>query len=192
MLEVPVYTTDGKQTDTLTIDESVFGGEVNASLVKQAVVAYHANRRQGTVKTKSRGETAFGTKKMYRQKGTGYARRGDRGANILKGGGHAWAKRPGGFSKRMPRKMRKAALRSAILAKIMGGDIKVVEGLACSEPKTSVMADLLEALEINRSCLLSIAARDRNIHLSSRNIRDLTVRTVEELNAFDVATRQRM
>ncbi len=192
MLEVPVYNIDGKQTDTLKIEDDVFGTEVNAGLVKQAIVAYHANRRQGTAKTQSRGETAYGTKKMYRQKGTGYARHGDRGANLLRGGGHAWAKRPGGYGKRMPKKMRKAALRSAILAKILGGDIKVIEGLACDAPKTKVMAEVLKNLEINRSCLLGIAERDKNIYLSSRNIADLTVRTAEELNAFDVATRQKM
>lgn len=192
MLEVPVYNTDGKQTDTLKIEDDVFGTEVNAGLVKQAVVGYHANKRQGTAKNKSRGETAYSTKKMYRQKGTGYARHGDRGANLLRGGGRAWAKRPRDFSKGMPKKMRKAALRSAILAKILGGDIKVVEGLACDAPKTQVMASLLKNLEINRSCLLSLAERDMNIYLSSRNIADLTVRTAEELNAFDVATRQKM
>jgi large subunit ribosomal protein L4 len=192
MLEVPVYNTDGQQTDTLKIDDDVFGTEVNVDLLKQAVVAYHANQRQGSAKTKSRGETAYSTKKMYRQKGTGAARHGGRGAPILKGGGHTWAKRPRDFSKGMPKKMRRAALRTAILAKILGGDIKVVEGLSCDAAHTKTMAALMKNLEINRSCLLSIAERDSNIHLSSRNIADLTVRTAEELNAFDVATRQKM
>jgi large subunit ribosomal protein L4 len=192
MLEVPVYNTDGKQIETLQVDEAAFGGEVNAQLLKQAVVAYHANRRQGSAKTKARGEKAFTTKKMYRQKGTGNARHGDRGAGILTGGGHIFAKRPHSFRKKMPRKMRKAALNSAILAKILGQDFMVVDGLSIEQPKTKTMATLLKNLKIDRSCLLAIPERDANLYLSSRNLPDLTVCTAEELNAFDVATRMRM
>jgi large subunit ribosomal protein L4 len=88
--------------------------------------------------------------------------------------------------------MRKAALRSAILAKILGSDLLVVDGLAVEAPKTKVMADLLKNLQVSRSCLLTLAQRDANVYLSSRNHPDLTVRTAEELNAFDVATRQKL
>jgi large subunit ribosomal protein L4 len=192
MLEVPVYNTDGKKIEDLQVDEAIFGGRVNVDLVKQAVVAYHANLRQGTAKTKSRAEITGTTKKMFRQKGTGNARRGNRKAPILRSGGHTFAKRPRDFSKRLPQKMRKAALASAILAKMVGKDLCVVEGLTADEPKTSRMTGLMKNLEINRSCLLTLAERDRNLYLSSRNIPDLAVRITEELNAYDVATRQKM
>ncbi|MBN1942244.1 MAG: 50S ribosomal protein L4 [Phycisphaerae bacterium] len=192
MLEVPVYNTDGKKIDTFQVDEASLGSQVNVDLLKQAVVAYHANRRQGTVKTKGRGEVAYSTRKLYRQKGTGNARRGAQSTNLLRGGGHAFAKRPRDFRKALPRKMRQAALRSAILAKILGQDLCIVQGLAAEAPKTKTMAALLKNLEINRSCLLALKDRDANLYLSSRNIPDLTVRVAGELNAYDVATRQKM
>lgn len=192
MMEVPVYDTSGEKTGAIEVDESVFGSTVNVSLVKQAVVAYHANRRQGTSATRSRGLVSGSTKKLFRQKGTGNARRGQRRTNILKGGGVAFAKQTRDFRKKMPRKMRRAALASAILAKILGEDLLVVDGLGIDAPKTSEMATLLQNLEINRSCLLALAQRDNNIYLSSRNIRHLTVRTAAELNAAEIALRQKM
>ncbi len=192
MLEVPVYNINGEKIDTLKVDEQTFGGRVNVDLVKQAVVAYHANRRRGTAKTKTRGEVVATTKKMFRQKGTGNARRGPKSVNILRGGGHAFAKRPGNFGKKLPRKMRKAALASAILAKMIGQDFCVVDGLSVERPRTAEMATLLKNLQINRTCVLALAERNMNIYLSSRNLPDLMVRTAEELNAYDVATRRKM
>lgn len=192
MLEVPVYNIDGKKIDTVKIDESVFGSTVNVDLVKQAVVAYQASRRQGTASGKGRGEVSGSTRKIFRQKGTGYARRGNIRTNILRGGGMAFAKKPRDFGKTLPRKMRRAALRSAILAKILGEDMLVVDGLKADQPKTSAMAGVLKNLGIERSCLLTLAERDRNLYLSGRNIPGITVRIVEELNALDVAVVQKM
>ncbi len=192
MLEIPVYNTSGEQTDTLKIEDDVFGREVNVSLLKQAVVAYHANKRQGSASTKSRGLVDGSTRKLFRQKGTGNARRGAIRTVVQKGGGVAFAKRNINFKKKLPQKMRKAALASAILAKILGNDIKVVDGLKLDAPKTAEMASLMKNLEINRSCLLAIDESNSNIYLSSRNIADLTVRATADLNAFDVATRQKM
>jgi large subunit ribosomal protein L4 len=165
---------------------------VNVALLKQAIVIYHANRRQGTVRTKSRADVEGSTKKLFKQKGTGNARRGNIRTNVMRGGGMAFAKRPRDFRKPLPRKMRKAALDSALLAKILGGDMMVVQGLAATAPKTKLMVELLKSLQINRSCLLTLADRDRNLYLSARNHPDLTVMIAQELNAFDVATRQKM
>jgi large subunit ribosomal protein L4 len=192
MMEVPVYSTSGEKIDTLEIDESVFGRTVNVSLVKQAVVAYQANQHQGTAATRGRGQVSGSTKKLFRQKGTGNARRGQRRTNVLKGGGVAFAKTPGAIRKTMPRKMRRAALASAILAKVLGEDLVVVDGLSFDAPRTCEMVAVLDNLAINRSCLLALARRDVNIYLSSRNIADLTVRITAELNAAEVATRQKM
>ncbi len=192
MLEVPVYNISGQKIDTLKVDEQVLGGTVNAALVKQAVVAYHANQRQGTAQTKSRADVAGSTRKLYRQKGTGNARRGNVRTNVMKGGGMAFAKRTRDFRQTLPKKMRQAALKSAILAKLLGSDLMVLDGLNLDAPKTAQMAKVLQALQINRSCLLTLAQRDANVYLSSRNLPDLTVRIAEELNAYDVATRQKM
>ena len=192
MLEVPVYNTDGKEVDTLKVDENTFGGEVNVSLLKQVVVAHHANSRQGTAATKSRSMSAGSTRKLFRQKGTGNARRGGIRSNIVRGGGVAFAKGHSNFRKILPRKMRKAALGSAILAKILGHDLLVVEGLQADEPKTSRMAGVLKNLNIDRSCLLALPERDRDLYLSCRNIPRLTVRTTSDLNAAEVVIRQKL
>ena len=192
MLEVQVYNTDGENVDTLKVDEELFGSTVNAALLKQAIVAYHANKRQGTAASKSRGMVKGSTRKLFRQKGTGNARRGSARTVLLRGGGMAFAKKAKGFGKKLPRKMRKAALNSAILAKMLGQDLMVLQGLRIDAPKTSEMARIVDNLHINRSCLLTLADRDRNVFLSSRNMPDLTVRVTGELNAFDVATRQKM
>ncbi|MCK4602058.1 MAG: 50S ribosomal protein L4 [Phycisphaerae bacterium] len=192
MLEVPVYNTKGEKVDTIEVDERVFGSSVNVALLKQAVVAYHANSRRGTAATKGRAMVDGSTRKIFRQKGTGNARRGNIRTNILRGGGVAFAKRPGKFRKTLPRKMRRAALASAILAKIIGNDLLVLDALEIESPKTGRMAGVLKNLKINRSCLLALAQRDRNIYLSARNIPDVAVRITDELNAFDVATRQKM
>jgi large subunit ribosomal protein L4 len=129
---------------------------------------------------------------MYRQKGTGYARHGDRNANLLRGGGRAFRKDPRDFRKKLPQKMRRRAMLNAILAKIQGEALMVVDGLSVDEPKTKVLADLMQVLGVNRSCLLATAERDRNVYLSGRNLPDLTVRTVDELNAYDIASRMKM
>jgi len=192
MVEVPIYNTSGQKVDTWKVEESLLGGRVNVALLKQAIVSYHANRRQGTVRTKSRADVEGSTRKLYKQKGTGNARRGNIRTNVMRGGGMAFAKRPRDFRQAFPRKMRRAALQSALLAKILGGDLLVVQGLSADAPKTKVMAQVLRNLQINRSCLLALADRDRNVYLSARNIPDLTVRIAQELNAFDVATRQKM
>ncbi|HOF18122.1 MAG TPA: 50S ribosomal protein L4 [Phycisphaerae bacterium] len=192
MLEVPVYNTEGKKIDTWKVDEAVFGGEVNVHLLKQAVVTYHANQRQGTVATKNRSRVEGSTRKLYRQKGTGNARRGAIRTNVMRGGGNAFGKLPRDFRKTFPRQMRKAALNSAILSKILGSDLMVLDGLKMDAPKTKEMAGILEKLDVRRTCLLTLSDRDSNVYLSSRNIPDLTVRVAGELNAFDVVTRQKM
>lgn len=192
MLVVPVYNTAGEKIDTLQIDEARFGTRVNAALLKQAIVAYHANRRRGTAATKGRAQKHGSGRKVFRQKGTGYARRGNVRTNIVRGGGVAFAKTARSFRKGLPRKMRRRALESAILAKILGEDLMVVEGLALAEPKTKFVADALAKLDINRSCLLTLAEADEVLFKSARNIPDVTVRVAAELNAYDVATRQKM
>lgn len=190
MLELPVYNTSGEKVSTLQVDEGRFGGEVNISLLKQAIVTYHANRRQGTVQTKGRGDVEGSTRKLFRQKGTGNARRGNIRTNVMRGGGMAFAKRNRDYRKGFPQKMRKAALNSALLAKMIGNDVMVVQGLKAETPKTKLMTTLLKNLKIERSCLLALAVGDSNLYLSSRNIPSLSVCVAKDLNAFDIMTRQ--
>ena len=192
MLEVSVYNTAGEAIETLQIDEERFGNTVNVDLLKQAIVAYHANKRQGSATTRGRSQVVGSTRKLFRQKGTGRARRGNVRTHLVRGGGVTFAKQPRDFRKGLPRKMRRKALDSAILAKLLGHDLLVVDGLEVTEPKTKLVAELLANLKIDRSCLLTIPERNQALWKSARNIPDVTVRTAGELNAFDVATRQKM
>ena len=192
MLEVSVYNTAGEVIETLQIDEERFGNTVNVDLLKQAIVAYHANKRQGSATTKGRSQVVGSTRKIFRQKGTGRARRGNIRTHVVRGGGVTFAKQPRDFRKGLPRRMRRRALDSAILAKLLGHDLLVVDGLEVTEPKTKLVAELLANLKIDRSCLLTIPERNQALWKSARNIPDVMVRTADELNAFDVATRQKM
>ena len=186
MIEVPVYNQTGDKVDTLQVDEAKLGGEVRKNLLKQALVMYHANQRQGTVRTLARGEVAGSTRKMFRQKGTGNARTGGIRNPIKKGGGHAKQKRPKDWRQAMPKKARRLARNSAILSKIQSNDIRVIDQIALEQPKTKLMAGVFKALGIDRSVLLALPGRDENLERSARNIDRTTLTTVDQLNAWDI------
>ena len=118
MIELPIYNQTGQEVAKFSLDEALLGGTVRPALLKQAVVMYHANLRQGTVATKGRGEVAGSTKKLYAQKHTGNARRGNLRTNVMKGGGMAFGKKPREFRQSMPIQQRRLARNNAILAKI--------------------------------------------------------------------------
>jgi len=136
MIDVAVYNTDGKEVDSLKVDEAALGGSIRHPLLKQAIVMYHANKRVGTAATKSRGMVTGSSKKLFRQKGTGNARVGNIRTGKRVGGGVTFAKTARDFSQRMPKKQRKLARDSAILAKLLGNDVVVVDGLKFDKPKT--------------------------------------------------------
>ena len=186
MIEVPVFNQAGQKVDTFQVDESKLGGEVRLPLLKQAIVMYHANQRQGTVRTLARGEVAGSTRKMFRQKGTGNARTGGIRNPIKKGGGHAKQKRPKDWRQAMPKKARRAARDSAILVKLKSQDVRVVDALSFSEPKTKAVAAMFKALGIDRSVLVALPGRDANVEKSARNIDRTTLTTVAQLNAGEI------
>ncbi|MEO0587188.1 MAG: 50S ribosomal protein L4 [Planctomycetota bacterium] len=186
MIEITVHDASGKPTGKVEVDEQLLGGEVRHALLKQAYVRYHANRRLGTAKTKSRSETSYSTKKLYKQKGTGNARRGDRGANILRGGGRAMAKRPRSFRQDMPRQMRRLANRNALLAKAVDNEIKLFEGVSFDKPSTKQFKSLADALGIDRTCLYATEDTRTPTVASARNLDDIDVTQIDRLNVFDV------
>ncbi|MEM9791202.1 MAG: 50S ribosomal protein L4 [Planctomycetota bacterium] len=186
MIEITVHDASGNPTGKVEVDEQLLGGEVRHDLLKQAYVRQHANRRLGTSKTKTRSETSYSTKKLYRQKGTGNARRGDRGANILRGGGRALAKRPRSFRQDMPRQMRRLANRNALLAKAVDNEIKLFEGVAFDAPSTKQFKTLAAGLGIDRTCLFAVADTRTPAVASARNLPDIDVTQIDRLNAFDV------
>jgi large subunit ribosomal protein L4 len=186
MIEVPIFDQTGKKLESLQVDEAKLGGTVRKRLLKQAVVAYHANKRQGTVQTLARGEVAGSTRKVFKQKGTGNARTGGIRNPIKKGGGHAKQKRPKDWRQAIPKKVRRLARNSAILMKLQSSDIRVVSEIKLSEPKTKLMAEVYKALGIDRSCLFAMNARDEALERSARNLDRTTVTTVSQLNAWDI------
>ncbi len=192
MIDLAVYNKDGEQVDTLSLDEAVFGSEVRLPLLKQALVMYQTNPRQAAARTKSRGMVSGSTKKLFRQKGTGNARVGPRRNPIRRGGGRTFAKLARPFHHRLPAKARRLARNSAILAKLQDQSLMVVDQLSIDQPRTKDMVALLKALKLDRSCLLTLAEHDINILKSSRNIPGLDVTIVEQINALDICSKQKM
>jgi len=186
MIEVPVFNMNGQQVETIQVDEQKLGGEVRPALLKQALVMYHANRRQGTARTKTRGEVEGSTRKIYRQKGTGNARMGPIRQPVRKGGGTARQKLPRDFRQDMPRKARRLARNCALLAKLQSNDVRVIDRLVIDEPKTRAVARAFKALGIDRSCLMALDQRDETLQRCARNIDRTTLTRVEKLNAWDI------
>src|SRR3954465_3972056 len=142
MIEVPIYNQAGDKTGTIQVDPAKLGGEVRKNLLKQALVMYHANQRQGTVRTLARGEVAGSTRKMFRQKGTGNARTGGIRNPIKKGGGHAKQKRPKDSRQARPNKARRAARDSALLSKFQSNDVRIIDAIKLDGPKTKPVAQM--------------------------------------------------
>ena len=192
MIDLAVYNTDGQEVESLKVDEVAFGGSVRYPLLKQAIVMYHANKRVGTAASKSRSMVSGSSRKLFRQKGTGNARVGNIRTGKRVGGGVTFAKSHRDFGKRMPKKQRRLARDSAILAKLLSNNIVVVDGLNFDKPKTKDFAGVLNNLKIERSCLVTISTEDVNLYKSARNIPKVAVMPVGELNAGDICRHRKM
>lgn len=193
MASLTIYDRTGNEVGQYDIDPALFPTEINKQLLHDAVVMYQANLRQGTQATKSRGMIAGSTKKMYRQKGTGNARAGSRRSPVRRGGGHTFRKDPRDFGYRMPRKALQLATRMAIASRLHDNEITVVDDLGFETPKTAEMAVVLKALRCDvTSLLVATAGLDRNVYLSARNIRGVSVSPVHELNAHTVLAPRRL
>jgi len=190
-MDVPVYSMSGEAAGTLAVDEIALGESVNADLLKQAFVMYHANRRQGSGRTRNRAETAYTTKKLYKQKGTGRARHGDKGANLFRGGGHAKQKtrRREDYHQSMPKKMRRKANRNAMLAKLLDNEVKVIDGLNFASPRTKDFVNFLDAIKVDRSSLVALSGdveKAKNARLSARNVEGIQLCRADQLNAYEM------
>jgi len=192
MIDVAVYNREGKEIDSLRVDTTILGGSVRYPLLKQAIVMYQANRHLGTAATKDRGMVAGSDVKLYRQKGTGNARVGNRRTGIRVGGGVTFAKAARDFGKRMPKKQRRLATDSAVLAKLLSNNVTVVDELGFDEPKTKDFVGVLSNLKIERSCLVATNGVDANVYKSARNISRIDVVPITELNAGDICSHQKL
>lgn len=189
MYSVPLVDMKGKSLGEIEVDPACLGGKIRPKLLKQAIVAYLDHQRQRSARTKGRADVQGSTRKLYRQKGTGNARVGNIRTPVRRGGGRAFAKRGPGASVEMPKKMRRLARDSAILAKIKSECVTVVDGLTCPEPKTKPFADMLKAIGVGKGCLVAISGYDNALYRSARNIPNTDIRVVDELSAYEVMRR---
>ena len=192
MINLVVYNKDGGQVETLKVDEKVFGDFVNYPLLKQALVMYNANKRLGTASTKNRSQVEGSTRKLYRQKGTGNARVGNLRTAKRVGGGVTFEKLQRSFRQRMPRKQRLLAAGSAVLYKLLNDSVVLLDEFKIEKPKTSEVARILDNLKIDRSCLIMIGSPDQNLYKSARNIPDVSVMPLDQLNASDVCNHNKL
>ncbi|MEL6497680.1 MAG: 50S ribosomal protein L4 [Planctomycetota bacterium] len=200
-MNVPVYNMQGAEVGQMPIDEgslsaSLVDQGINATLIKQAYVMYHANRRQGSARTKSRNAIAGSNKKMYKQKGTGNARHSTRKVAQFRGGGRAFAKTATreDYHQTMPVKMRRKANRNALLAKILGSEkfgseIRVIDDLSMPAPKTKDFVAFLEALKLDRSALVVLSEEGDKadaVRKSARNVADVELIPTSQMTAFEM------
>lgn len=190
-MDVPVINMKGQAVGKIAVDEEALGGEINAALIKQAYVRYHANQRQGSARTKNRQDVEGSTKKIYKQKGTGNARHGDRKVNIFRGGGHGHSKKKTreDFRLDMPKKMRRKANRNALLAKLRDSEVRVIDQISFAVPKTKEFKEFLKAINVDKSALVIVpgeAVAAENTLRSGRNVDEVTMGRTEDLTAFSM------
>ncbi len=185
-MKVNVKNASGTTIEELELRDDIFGIKPNTAVMHQALVRQLANKRLGTHKTKTRGEVSGTTAKWYRQKGTGRARHGDRKAPIFVGGGQAHKPVPRDYTQKMPRKMRRLALRSALSAKAAAEQIIVLDKLAFDEPKTVEVLQLMDNLQISGSAVILLSERNENVEKSARNLENVKTLRAGYLNIRDL------
>lgn len=191
-MELQVYGQDGSPAGrTVTLNEAVFGIAPNDHVVWLDVRRIQAHARQGTHKTKERGENSHSTRKLYRQKGTGHARAGSAKSPIRKTGGRAHGPRPRNYSVKINRKTQRLARRSALSYKAQADAVRVIENFSLDAPSTRTFVDLLSALELaGQKVLLLTAQHEDAIYRSSRNVNKLRVREARNANTVDLLDAQ--
>lgn len=185
MIELALHDQGGNPMSAVySFDEAEIACQINYRLLHSAIVMYDANRRLGTSKSKSRAEVAGSSKKMYKQKGTGNARAGNKRTPVRRGGGHCFAKRPKDWRISMPKKSRRIATRMALLGKLRSGQVFLIDRLQLDSPQTSVIANLLHRLGLKgKRGVLAISSHDVLVLKSCRNIPKVGLSTVADLNA---------
>ncbi|MGA0867425.1 MAG: 50S ribosomal protein L4 [Planctomycetota bacterium] len=190
MAEVKVYS--GGKVSAQEVDASLFGDKALVRTMKDAVVMYEANVRQGTAKTKTRAEVAGPNKKLWKQKHTGRARMGSKKVVHWRGGGTAFGPVPRDYSYQMPKKARRVALRNAVFTKFRDGEVCVADGWPTEAPSTKQAYAILQALGVSRSALVVTAEQDTVLYKSLRNVPHVSVRPLCDLNAREVLVRRNM
>ncbi len=183
---VTVYSLTGEVIDQVEVSEDIFGVPFNEAVVHQAMVRQLANRRQGTASTKTRGEVSGSTRKLYSQKHTGRARRGDIKSPLLRGGGVVFGPKPRSYRQSMPKKMRRLALKCVLSSKVREGNLKAIEELIFERPRTKDMIDILSALDVDSTALIVTEHSNPSIVKSARNLANIKVLPSTLINVLDL------
>jgi large subunit ribosomal protein L4 len=193
MKEFDVYSTKGQKVDSVKLNAKIFDGKVNKTLMHDAVKMHLANQRAGAASTKNRAEVSGGSKKPWKQKGTGRARTGSIRSPLFKGGGVIFGPRPKDYSYSMPKKAKKVALVSAINAKINDGNMIIVEDIKLDNIKTKDFVAIFKKLKVEKKKVLVIVSDlDKNTALSARNIKNICLKTAENFNMYDVLIAEKL
>lgn len=185
-MQVPVYNLAGEEVRKIEISDKVFGVPFNEAVVHQVMVGMQANARQGTASSKTRGEVVGSTRKLYRQKGTGYARAGSKKSPLRCGGAITFGPHPRDYRQEIPRKMRRLAIRCVLSAKAGDGELKILEGFNFTEPRTKKMIETLVALGIDSSALIVTQEPEENVIKSARNLPEIKTMPANILNIIDI------
>ncbi len=185
-MQIPVYSLTGEVVEHIEISDQVFAVPFNEGVVHQAMVRQQANARQGTASTKTRGEVSGSSKKLFRQKGTGFARAGSRRSPLRRGGGITFGPHPRSYRQTMPKKMRQLAIKCALSAKAKDKELKVLEELKLEEPKTKNMAQILTALGVDSSALIVTSEPEDNVVKSARNLKGIKTMPANLINVLDI------
>ena len=185
MAKVSVYNMEGKEVDTMELNDSVFGVEVNEHLVHIAVVQQLANNRQGTQKAKTRSEVSGGGRKPWRQKGTGHARQGSTRAPQWTGGGVVFAPTPRDYSFKLNKKEKRAALKSVLTSAVAENKFIVLDELKFDEIKTKNFVQVMNNLKVDKA-LVVLNEKDANVEMSARNIPDVKMALTNTINVYDI------
>jgi large subunit ribosomal protein L4 len=186
MAQTTLYEKTGASVGSVELSDELFAAPVNVAVLHQVVTAQLAGRRMGTHDTKTRGEVRGGGRKPYRQKGTGRARQGTKSAPHYRGGGAVFGPHPRSYEQRLPRKMRRLALRGALTAKLGDEAIRIVDAFALERIKTRDFAGILTALNATGRILIVAPASDEQLRLSARNLPTVEVILADSLNVVDL------
>lgn len=186
-MKLDVHNIQGEKAGrTVDLPSDIFGIEPNEHVLYLAVKRYLANQRQGTHKSKERGEIKGSTKKIKKQKGTGTARAGSIKSPIFRGGGRIFGPKPRDYSQQMNKKVRRLARRSALSSKHAGGQVVIVEDFTLEGPKTAQYAGIISAIADGKKTIMVTSEMDKNLHLSSRNLEKSKVSAASDVNTYDL------
>lgn len=189
-MQAPLYDAKGKRAGDITLDKDIFEGDINRWILREVILAHHANQRRGTASTKTRGEVRGGGRKPFAQKGTGRARAGTIRSPLRVGGGVTFGPKPRSFEYSLPKKTKRSAFRSSLRKKLRENSLFVLDKVKLNEPKTREMAKLLSQFPVEGKTLLILERWNEKIKRATSNLKHLQVRIAPLVSAYDILSHE--